>query len=111
MMRHVGKARAAVASFKHYRIGPEHDPDAACGDHPRAIRTSVPYKGSEGKFAQTSSLKFARVAGPIFPVLAAPIARRGALEISDPIVAALSHQCEDSALRVRALGDPFAARH
>src|SRR5262245_5985593 len=39
-----------------------------------------------------------------------PIARWGALAISDPVVAALSHQREDGALRIRALGDPFAAR-
>src|SRR5262249_31885991 len=32
MMRHVGEARAAIAGFKHHRIGPEHRPDAARGE-------------------------------------------------------------------------------
>ena len=32
MMRHVGEARAAIASFKHHRVGPEHRPDAAYGE-------------------------------------------------------------------------------
>src|SRR3984893_15905614 len=34
-----------------------------------------------------------------------------ALEISDAVVTALSHQREDGALRVRALDDPSVARH
>src|ERR1700730_18791566 len=34
-----------------------------------------------------------------------------ALEISDTVVAALSHQREDGTLRVRALDDPSVARH
>ena len=44
-------------------------------------------------------------------VLTAPIARCDAFEISDAVVAELSHKREDGALRVRALGAPSAARH
>jgi hypothetical protein len=45
------------------------------------------------------------------PVLTAPIARCDALEISDAVVATLSHQREDGALRIRASDDPSVARH
>src|SRR5262245_62810948 len=39
------------------------------------------------------------------------IARGDTLEISDAVVASLSHQGEDRALRIRAAGDPTAAQH
>src|SRR5262245_45013672 len=94
MMRHVGEARAAVASFKHDCIGPEHGPDAAGGEmhvfdrpagwgakgparsaarphsariHPTAMGTSVPRALRELGWHDVQ-IKIRRAAGPTIRV-------------------------------------------
>src|SRR5215510_1280607 len=91
--------------YRWLTLGEDHAPPTGSEfDSSESYTRKPSYKDSDGKFAQTCSLKFGWV-------LTAPIARCDAFEISDAVVAALSHQSENGALRVGALGHPSAAPH
>src|SRR5215510_10691914 len=72
--------------YRWLTLGEDHAPPTGSEfDSSESYTRKPSYKDSDGKFAQTCSLKFGWV-------LTAPIARCDAFEISDAVVAALSHQ-------------------
>src|SRR5262245_62628029 len=91
--------------YRWLTLGEDHAPPTGSEfDSSESYTRKPSYKDSDGKFAQTCSLKFGWV-------LTAPIARCDAFEISDAVVAALSHQSENGALRVGALGNTSSDPH